>query len=87
MDVLFIKFTTNLYTKSDVRFYLRKWNIGEVNSIELLNSSAVVTMDYLYDNVRGRFIHHELMVKGNKIPLYLNVHLNECWTLSKYESQ
>jgi hypothetical protein len=87
MDVLFIKFTTNLYTKSDVRFYLRAWKIGEVNRIELLNSSAVVTMDYFYDTARGKFIRHELMVKRNKIPLYLDVHLNECWILSKYESQ
>ncbi len=87
MDVLFIKFTTNLYTKSDVRFYLRAWKIGEANSIELLNSSAVVTMDYFYDTARGKFIRHELMVRRNKIPLYLDVHLNECWILSKYESQ
>ena len=87
MDVLFIQFTTNIYTKSDVRFYLRAWNIGEVKRIELSNGSAVVTMDYFYDTVRGNFAYHELFVKGNKIPLYLDVHSNERWTLSKYELQ
>jgi hypothetical protein len=87
MSVLFIKFTTNLYTKRHVRFYLRLWNIGEVKRIELSNASAVVTMDYFYDTARGNYAHDELMVKGNKIPLYLDVHSNERWTLSKYESQ
>jgi hypothetical protein len=87
MDVLFIQFTTNMYTKSDVRFYLRAWNIGEVKRIELLKASAQVTMDYFYDTERGNYAHNELMIKGNKIPLYLDVHSNERWILSKYESQ
>lgn len=87
MSVLFIKFTTNLYTKRHVRFYLRLWNIGEVKRIELSNSSAVVTMDYFYDTTRGNYAYDELIVKGNKLPLYLDVHSNERWTLSKYESQ
>jgi hypothetical protein len=87
MSVLFIRFTTNLYTKRDVRFYLRVWNIGEVKRIELSNASAVVTMDYFYDTDRGNYAYDELIVKGNKMPLYLDLHSNERWTLSKYESQ
>jgi hypothetical protein len=87
MSVLFIQFTTNIYTKSDVRFYLRAWNIGEIKHIELLNSSAIVTMEYFFDTARGNYAYDQIITIGNKIPLYLDVHSNERWILSKYESQ
>lgn len=87
MSVLFIQFTTNMYTKRDIRFYLRTWNIGETRSIELSNASAIVTMEYFYDTTRGNYAYNEIFVKGNNIPLYLDVYSNERWILSKYESQ
>ncbi len=87
MSVLFIQFTTNTYAKRDIRFYLRSWNIGETRSIELSNSSAIVTMEYFYDTTRGNYIYNEIMRKGVTMPLYLDVHSNERWILSKYESQ
>ncbi len=87
MSVLFIQFTTNIYTKGDVRFYLRSWNIGEVRSIELLNGSAIVTMKYFYDTSRGNYAQNEIIVKGRMIPLYLDVHSNDYWLISKYEPQ
>ena len=87
MSVLLIQFTTNIYTKRDIRFYLRKWNIGETHSIELSNSHALVNMDYFYDATRGNYAYNEIMLKGNRIPLYLDVYSNERWLLSKYELQ
>lgn len=87
MSVLFIQFTTNMYTKSDVRFYLRAWNIGETRSIELSNGSAIVTMEYFYDTTRGNYTYNEIIGKGVAMPLYLDVYSNERWILSKYESQ
>lgn len=87
MSVLFIQFTTNMYTKSDVRFYLRAWNIGETRSIELSKGSAIVTMEYFYDTKRGNYAYNEIIGKGVAMPLYLDVHSNERWILSKYESQ
>ena len=87
MSVLFIHFTTNMYTKSDVRFYLRAWNIGETRNIELSNGSAIVTMEYFYDTNRGAYAYNEIIVKGVAMSLYLDVHSNERWILSKYESQ
>lgn len=85
MSVLFIQFTTNMYSKSDIRFYLRAWNIGEVNRIELSNAAAIVTMEYFYDTARGNYAYNEIMVKGVAIPL--DLHSNASWILSKYESQ
>lgn len=87
MSVLFIQFSTNVYSKRDIRFYLRSWNIGETRSIQLSNMSAIVTMEYFSDTVKGDYVYNQVVRNGKSILLYLDSFSNEHWILSKYELQ